>query len=168
MAKRSAQLVEVGDDDLDPVLLAMAELQESRAGWVNVHPKIPEGAEELTEFSPTPPIAPLGIFSRRKPIVVEGTWVPGPLGRHGPEPTSVGLLHPAGRFAVRQLADAGTPVPDGWKVVTDHVRRGLVLSIPDAAADDTEAILRWLLAAARVLGPGQVTGLWQAEIHRRT
>jgi hypothetical protein len=167
MARRSAQLLEVGDDDLDPVLVAMAELAESRQGWINVHPLIPEEAEELTEFSPTPPIAPLGIFSRRKPIVVEGTWVPGPEGRHGPEATSVGLLHPAGRFAARQLAEAGVPVPPGWKVVNDHVRRGLVLSVPDELAHDTEAILRWLLAAARALGPGQVTGRWHAEIHRR-
>ena len=52
MAKRSAELVEVTDDDLTPVLAAMAELAVSRDGWVNIHPKIPEEAEELTEFSP--------------------------------------------------------------------------------------------------------------------
>ncbi len=126
-------------------------------------------AEFMNEFAPTPVPSPLGVFGRRRAITVEGTWIPGRVAKRGVEPASVGLEHPAGRFAVRQLRDAGCPLPAGWKVVVDHARRGLVLSVPDG--DDSEAghelILSWLVRAATTLALVPVTGRWQAEIHHR-
>ena len=50
--------------------------------------------------------------------------------RQGHEPDSLGIEHDAGRFAATQLADAGVPLPSGWRRLGDHPRRGLVLELP--------------------------------------
>jgi hypothetical protein len=169
---RSVDFLDFTMDDFGPVLAEARSIAQARDGWVNLRPRPPEDADEeqITEFAPTPPIAPVGLFARWRNIVVKGTWVPGKEGRNGAEDASVGLEHPAGRFAVRQLRDAAHPVPDGWRVVVDHARRGLVLAVPDGpegAATHVEEVLRWLPGAAAALAPWQVTGRWRAEIHRR-
>lgn len=164
------RLVDFTADDLDAVLSEMAAIGTWRNGWVNVRPRPEEDpAEFMTEFAPAPVPAPLGLLGRRRPTRVEGTWIPGRAGKRGDEPASVGLEHPAGRFAVRQLRDAGCPIPSGWKVVVDHARRGLVLSVPtgDDPGRDQELILSWLIRAARQLSFEPLTGNWQAEIHHR-
>ena len=194
---RSVEYLDFTPDALEPVLDQMRAIGRARNGWVNVRP-IPlsdESDEQLTEFAPTPPVAPVGLFARWRLVLIEGTWVPGKAGRNGVEDASVGLSHPAGRFAVRQLRDAGVPLPEGWRVVVDHARRGLVLSVPDrrgsapdgssadSSADSSagssvgsapgdasaavEVVLDWLLAAGAALGPDQITGRWRAEVHRR-
>ncbi len=176
---RSVELIDFSPGELEPVLDQMRAIGRARNGWVNVRP-VPlqddEVAESrLTEFAPTPPVAPVGLFARWRLVLIEGTWVPGKGGRNGAEDASVGLSHPAGRFAVRQLRDLGVAVPDGWRVVVDHARRGLVLSVPDAvtpggppdAAAAVDVVLPWLLAAGAALGPDQMTGRWRAEVHRR-
>jgi hypothetical protein len=166
----SKAIVEFTADDLEPALAEMRAIGMAHDGWVNVRPRVEDDPEEfMSEFAPREPPSFLGGFGRRKPIAIEGTWVPGRSTRRAPEPASVGLEHPAGRFAVRQLRDGGTPVPASWRVVNDNTRRGLVLSVPvgDDPDADCEAILTWLLAAASTLAPAEVTGRWQAEIHRR-
>ncbi len=182
---RSVELLDFTPDDLEPVLDQMRAIGRARSGWVNVRP-IPlsdENDERLTEFAPTPPVAPVGLFARWRLVLIEGTWVPGQLGRSGAGDASVGLSHPAGRFAVRQLRDAGVPLPDRWRVVVDHARRGLVLTVPDAPATTdgpssggpatgdasaaVDVVLPWLLAAGSALGHDQITGRWRAELHRR-
>jgi hypothetical protein len=182
---RSVEYLDFTPDALEPVLDQMRAIGQARNGWVNVRP-IPlsdESDERLTEFAPTPPVAPVGLFARWRLVLIEGTWVPGQLGRSGAGDASVGLSHPAGRFAVRQLRDAGVPLPDRWKVVVDHARRGLVLTVPDGpptiagsasvgppggdASAPVDVVLPWLLAAGTVLGPDQITGRWRAEVHRR-
>jgi len=181
---RTVEYLDFTPDALDAVLEQMRAIGRDRNGWVNVAPlRAGEGEEEeLTELTGSSPVAPVGLFARWRLVLIEGTWVPGRVGRNGAEDASVGLSHPAGRFAVRQLRDAGVPVPDGWRVVVDHARRGLVLAVPDrpgvagSAAADTRTgdaaapvsqILPWLLAAGAALGPTQMTGRWRAEIHRR-
>jgi hypothetical protein len=170
---RTVEALDLSPDDLTPLRDAVHELARQRNGWINVRPLTPDDHDDqpITEFAPTPPDAPVGVFARFKRVIpVEGTWVPGKDGRRGPEDTSIGLVHPAGRFAVRQLHDAGHPVPDGWRVVTDHPKRGLVLSVPDPGDDPderVEAMLRWVIGAGLMLAPEQMTGLWRATIHRR-
>jgi len=166
----SREIVDFTAEDLEPALAEMHLISRARNGWVNIRPRAVEDPNEfMSEFAPREPPSFLGGFGRRGAITVEGTWIPGRSTRRAPEPASVGLEHPAGRFAVRQLRDGGSPVPAAWKVVNDNTRRGLVLSVPagDDLDTDCETILAWLVAAARVLAPDQMTGLWQAEVHRR-
>jgi hypothetical protein len=172
---RSVEQLDVRTDDLGPLLERAHRMARARDGWINLWPLPEDDPDELPiqEFAPTPLDAPVGIFARfRRVLVIEGTWVPGRDTKRGIDETSIGLVHPAGRFAVRQLRDGGQPVPSTWRVVTDHPKRGLVLAVDDAGSDraretQADAILSWLPAAGAVLAPQQITGVWRAFIHRR-
>ena len=75
----------------------------------------------------------------------------------------IGLQHPAGTRAKSLLAELGHPVPDGWVVVQDHVRKGLVVSLPgDVPAAEA---LAWVLRAARLLSTVPLTGQWRAAVY---
>lgn len=56
-------------------------------------------------------------------------------------------------------------MPEGWRVVQDNPRRGLVVQVPETAAHTT--VLDWLLRAAAELTTVDLTGTWRARIHRR-
>jgi hypothetical protein len=163
-----------GNESTGELLDQMRSIDRVGNGWVNIRPRPEDDPDpSMADLAPTPPPAPLNVFGRRRAVTIEGTWVPGRAGRKGLEPASVGLEHPAGRFAVRQLRDGGLALPEHWKVVTDHARRGLVLSVQhqgdsDAArSSDLAEIVDWLVEAAAILAPDQVTGRWQAEVHTR-
>jgi hypothetical protein len=99
--------------------------------------------------SPPPPAVPLC------------TWVP-PVAR-GPRQSSVGILHAKGRRALRLLGVDGIELPAGWRVQQDHQRRGLVVTIPEAA--EHAEILRWTCSAASCLSMVDLTGWWVATVY---
>lgn len=163
-----------GEGSTGELIDRMRSIDRVGNGWVNIRPRPEDDPEpSMADLAPTPPPSPLGLLARRRVVTIEGTWVPGRLGRKAPEPASVGLEHPAGRFAVRQLREGGLALPERWKVVTDHARRGLVLSVPpsgpsdDERTDDLREIVDWLVHAAAILAPEQVSGRWQAAVHTR-
>jgi hypothetical protein len=62
-----------------------------------------------------------------------------------------------------RLATAGLVLPEGWKLVQDHPRRGLVVA--PARGAGSESVLGWLLEAGTILSAVRLTGDWQAEVH---
>ena len=91
------------------------------------------------------------------------TWAPQTITRRGPQGATIGLLHPAGRFAARQLASLGVPVPDGWTIRQDNPRRGLiVIARVDAPQEE---VLDWIIAAGAALSTLAATGYWRADIY---
>lgn len=147
---------EVGDDDA--VTAVMAELADG-GGWLTIDPAIDE------RFPPPEPTLFGRLVSGRGPAVPRANWVPADLTRRRPEPVSIGILHGTGSQAIGRLQDKGIEVPDRWKVVADHSKRGLVLWVP-IDAGHTE-VLRWLCDASRALTRIPLTGRWRAAVHRR-
>ena len=137
----------------------MAERTADRAGWVTLEPLF--DSDEI----PVPQASFLGIFSGRGPAVPDISWVPGERKRERTLPTSVGIRHGSGTRAASRLAAAGHPVPDGWRVVQDHPKRGLVLEL--AEDPPPEEVLDWSVGAARVLCDVPMTGRWRVEMHDR-
>jgi hypothetical protein len=120
------------------------------AAWLNVQPGL--DPDDLP-----PPRGIFGaLFSARGPEVPVSTWVPGE--------RSAGVQHGAGTRAAAQLADAGVGVPDGWRVIQDSPKRGLVVRVPEGV--DTETVVRWLLAATRALCAVPITGDWLATVYK--
>lgn len=142
------------------VVGCMRELTATRDGWVNLQPLVDE------EDVPTPSVGILGWISAKGPAVPQATWVPGERKRNGVvAPDSVGLQHGGGPRARVTLAEAGTPIPAGWKILSDHPKRGLVLELPEGV--DPTAVVDWLLTASRVLSPIDLPTRWVAAVHRR-
>lgn len=146
--------VEFQPDRADEVVAAM----ESGTGWVNFEPAV--DVDDVAAAGS----ATFSIFSGRGPVVPLGTWTPASTqGRGRREPAMLGLQHPAGSKAKPLLAELGHPVPEGWVVVQDHVRKGLVVALPETAA--AADALAWLLRAARLLSTIPLQGGWRAAIY---
>ena len=144
-------------EDPSPIVERMAELAGG-SGWMVLDAAVAE--DDLP-----PPASFGGLFAGRGPAVPELSWVPGEPGGRRREPLSVGIRHAAGPKAKLRLADAGVPVPEGWYVIQDSPRRGLVAQVPDTSTD--AEVLDWLLRAAAVLATVPLSGDWRARIHFR-
>jgi len=128
------------------------------AGWVNFEPAV-----DLDDVAAAGS-GTFAIFSGRGAVVPLGTWTPAQSPRRGrTEPAMLGLQHPAGAKARPLLAKHGHPVPDGWVVVQDHVRKGLVVALPETVA--AAEALTWLVRAARLLSTIPLSGGWRATIY---
>jgi hypothetical protein len=154
---REPRYIEFRADDRAEVVACMDELERTRAGWINVQPGLDP------EDVPAVRAGAFGLLSGRGPDVPLATWVPGELKREEPQPASVGIQHGTGPRLAARLADAGVPVPDGWRVTQDHARRGLVVAIPVGTSND--AVLDWLVRAAATLSPVPLTGDWRAAVY---
>jgi hypothetical protein len=135
----------------------MASITEASDGWINLLPGID------SDEAPPRPTGLTAILAPRIPGAVMATWAPQKQTRRGLQGATVGLLHPAGRFAARQLASVGAPVPAGWVVRQDNQRRGLIVT----AAVDTphDAVLDWIIAAGTALCGLELSGEWRADIY---
>ena len=140
------------------MVAAMNELAAVHDGWVNLHPQV------RPEDEP-PPRSGLTTLLLAGPVhdIPVCTWVAGKLSRDGVQPDSVGVQHAAGARVLRRLVEAGLAMPEGWKLVQDHPRRGLVVAPPPGT--DNGEILSWLLEAGTILSVVRLTGEWQAEVH---
>ena len=155
MAVTPAEQIEVDEDDLAPVVAAMAALAERASGWVNLVPDVADGD------APTSRSLLAEIFSARGDPVPMATWTPPEApGRRA----TLGIQHGAGPKALARLEANGLPLPEGWWKVADHSRRGLVLTTPpDADLDD---VVWWLLTASHALSQVPLSGAWRADVYR--
>ncbi|HEX7275940.1 MAG TPA: hypothetical protein VF244_01065 [Acidimicrobiales bacterium] len=140
------------------MVAVMDAMAAAHKGWVNFEPSVDPG--DLTGAGG----GFFGLFSGRGPEVALATWTPPTLARRGRgEPAMIGLQHGAGRRIKSVLADAGHPVPEGWVVTQDYVKKGLVIALP--AGVDHAGVLRWLLGAARATSPVPIGPMWRASVY---
>lgn len=142
------------EDDVTAAVEAIAAVDASGTGWVNLLPEVHE------DHRPAPRTFAAWVFASRGEPVPMITWTPSarPGGR-----ASVGIAHGAGPRGLVRLADAGLVLPDGWFKLNDHARRGIVVAVP-GAADRADAV-HWLLTAAHVLCAAPLTGSWLARVY---
>jgi hypothetical protein len=147
------EYVELGRGDLSPVLAYMEQMAESHTGWINFEAAI------HVEDAPPPKSGLFGLFSSRGPDVPLVTWTPGEVRKGRTEPTTVGILHPSGPRASKKVE-----VPEGWVVLQDYSKKGLVLAVPPGVGH--EKVIDWLLGAATALSVIPLTGEWRAAVYR--
>jgi len=154
---RALQKLEFKPGEADAVLEAMETISGAADGWINLLPGVD------SDNAPTQPTGLAALLSSRVPGAVMATWTPETRTRRGLQGASIGLLHTAGRFAARQLAGLGTPVPEGWIVRQDNPRRGLIV-VAALDAPNTE-VLDWIIAAGTALCTLDTSGSWRADIY---
>lgn len=138
---------------------AVSELVAARSGWINLFPEVDE--DEAAAVTPSPVGA---LFRAPGPPIPQATLMAPTDGRRGPKPAQLGMTHGVGSAVVRRLAAEGLAVPEDWKVVQDHVRRGLVIRLDDPP--DVDRAVTFALRAGTLLCPIDTTGGWLAEVHR--
>ncbi|MDA8185534.1 MAG: hypothetical protein M0035_14125 [Actinomycetota bacterium] len=150
---------ELRQEDPGALVEVMERLRRDRNGWVNLLAGVRPGDEP-------PPGSVLGaMFSGPVAHAPFCTWVPGQMAKRGLEPDRAGIQHASGPHAIARLADAGLALPERWRCSQDHVRRGLVLVLPDDA--EAGEVASWLLRAGALLSTVALTGEWRAEVHLR-
>ena len=162
VASYSTETIAFDSADLSPVVREMEGLaaRGDGLGWINIGPGLRDDQIDMLPPSPTA----LGRwFSGRGPAVPMATWTPPPGSPAGAQPT-VGVEHGAGPKALPRLADAGAPLPAGWRKVQDHAKHGIVAH-PPVDASPAE-VLRWLLDVCWALCPIDIEDRWLAEVHR--
>jgi hypothetical protein len=156
LVRSEPRYVEFAPDRLDDVVGLMSGIAGTHEGWINFEPAVP--VEDVPGSG-----SAFSIFSGRGPAVPLGTWTPASAPRRGrADPAMIGLQHGAGSKVKHQLAERGHAVPDGWVVVQDSSKKGLVVAVPPMA-DDAE-VVRWLLTAASTLSTIPLTG-WRAAVY---
>jgi hypothetical protein len=155
---RRVERFEFRESEPEPVLRQMDAMVAQGDGWVNLLPGIAEDSVQDDE--------PVGLFSflgSSRPAVTMLTWMsPRNAGRRQ-QLATVGIMHALGVRAVPTLNAHGVPVPVGWSVTQDNVRRGLVARVPADAP--CAAVLGWALSAGSTLCAADLTGSWLCEAH---
>lgn len=157
MATR-VETIEFLPESVSVIASVMDGLAADNSGWVTIDPAI------LQEHQPPTQSVFGRMIGNRGPYVPRSTWVPADVDRRRPEPMSVGVLHARGPRVAAQLEESGVAVPDRWRVVADHPKRGLVAYVPVEVAH--VEIVEWIMAAATALTRIPLTGEWRASIHR--
>jgi len=152
---RPPVFVELYPDQRAEVLEAMAQVAAAGRGWINLSPDV-----DPKDLPPDP--GPFRIFSAFGPPVPLCTWTP-PEPRKAAPRALVGVQHGRGTRVAQSLAEVGIPVRDGWRVVQDQPKKGLVVAVP--AGEDLDEVLRWLLEAGAALCPLPYSK-WVAAIYR--
>lgn len=143
-------VIEFHESRPEAVLSRMTTMATAQKGWINFTPG-------LDVDIPPPSRSPLAsLFTGRGPEVPMATWSPGD-GRR--EPATIGIEHARGPRALEQLAEAGIHLPEHWRKLQDHPKRGLVCAVP---AEPLDGALAWLLRATGSLCRVRRTGEWRA------
>ena len=158
MARRVQEVV-FSPADPQAVLDWMGRLARARDGWINLMP----GVDDPDSDDPPRPSVFSSLFGSAQPPVTMCTWMPPRGGRHPSDEVTVGVMHPRGRHAIRQLQEQGISLPPGWRVRQDHGRRGLVVMAPAVVADTL--VLDWALRAGAALAAMDLTGSWKARVY---
>jgi hypothetical protein len=145
-------------DDTAKVIWEMERLTGARDGWINLLPGVPDDSVE----GPGRPSVFSTLFGGTQSPVTMVSWFPAKPRRGRPGEAKVSIMHPRGKRAVRQLAEMGLPLPEGWRVEQDHNRRGLIVLAPAGFPHDQ--LLAWALRAGAWLATTELTGSWQARV----
>jgi hypothetical protein len=151
-------IVEFDETRRAPVVEHMVELADRRRGWINFTPGL-----DVDEPPPTR-TALANLIGAKGPEVPLATWTaPGKKPR---DPSTIGIHHAQGPKIVRHLDEQRIPILDGWRVLQDHPKRGLVCAVP-TTTDTTQLdiVLEWLLRATGALCRVRRTGEWRALVY---
>ena len=159
-ARPAPEMIAFDRHDRGAVIKVMRQQLRDRDGWINLQPDVDP------EDIPVPSASLTRLFTTRGPAVPFASWVPGIRKRNGTaEPLSVGLQHGGGHRAVARLREDGLLLPDGWRVLGDHPRRGIVVTAPDD--QDPDIALAWLIDAANRLTTFFLPDQWHAGVYPR-
>jgi hypothetical protein len=148
-------------DPYEPAVLLerMEELAAAGHGWIN----LAADADADAQAAAAAGAGLFRIFSARGPAVPFCTWVARERTRKQVEYVSIGVQHGSGPKALARLAEQGHALPEGWLVLQDHPKRGLVVALPVDTPHD--AVLRWLVLAARLLSTETLPDRWHAAVY---
>jgi hypothetical protein len=152
-------VIEFDEQHRRAVVGRMVTMAGNRQGWVNLTPGLD------VDVPPPQRSVLANLFGARGPDVPLATWAAQT--RSDREPSTVGIHHGRGPKAAQRLAAEGLVLPDGWRLLQDHPKRGFVCAVPTTTDEaELDGVLDWLLRATGSLCPIPRTGEWRALCYR--
>ncbi len=173
------QLINFFAGEPEEVILAMEGLRERNdgKGWMNLVPWLPD--QDFLEMSQLMKSFSRKFLSSKGPEIPQLTWVPAydlkrrvksakkKGGQSKPAQkvnSNLGVLHPKGRFASKQLAEAGISPPSNWILKQDHPKRGLIFEhIPNVEVE-LQPLLTFMVRVGTAFSGVPVSDKWVADI----
>ncbi len=95
-------------------------------------------------------------FSSRGPRIPQFTWTSATDRKGIYQPSEVGLTHPTGASVLDRIQNFQINVPDEWRLIQDHPKRGIVFQLPTTY--DPEEVIIFATSVIPVVSPFECDG----------
>ena len=95
-------------------------------------------------------------FSSRGPRIPQFTWTSATDRKGNFQPSEIGLTHPTGIAVLERIQSFQINVPNGWQLIQDHPKRGIVFQLPKTY--DPEEVVVFATSVIPVVSPFEFEG----------
>ena len=95
-------------------------------------------------------------FSSRGPRIPQFTWTSATDRKGNYQPSEIGLTHPTGIAVLERIKGFQINIPDEWRLIQDHPKRGIVFQLP--ATYDSEEVVMFATSVIPVVSPFEFAG----------
>ena len=117
--------------------------------WFNIEPDVDERSIHTGSIF-------WKAFSSRGPRIPQFTWTSATDRKGNYQPSEIGLTHPTGIAVLERIKSFQINIPDEWRLIQDHPKRGIVFQLP--ATYDSEEVVMFATSVIPVVSPFEFEG----------
>ena len=117
--------------------------------WFNIEPDVDERSIHTGSIF-------WKAFSSRGPRIPQFTWTSATDRKGNYQPSEIGLTHPTGIAVLERIKGFQIKIPDEWRLIQDHPKRGIVFQLP--ATYHSEEVVMFATSVIPVVSPFEFAG----------
>ena len=117
--------------------------------WFNIEPDVDERSIHTGSIF-------WKAFSSRGPRIPQFTWTSATDRKGNYQPSEIGLTHPTGIAVLERIKSFQINIPDEWRLIQDHPKRGIVFQLP--ATYHSEEVVMFATSVIPVVSPFEFAG----------
>ena len=117
--------------------------------WFNIEPDVDERSIHTGSIF-------WKAFSSRGPRIPQFTWTSATDRKGNYQPSEIGLTHPTGIAVLERIKSFQINIPDEWRLIQDHPKRGIVFQLP--ATYHSEEVVMFATSVIPVVSPFEFEG----------
>ena len=117
--------------------------------WFNIEPDVDERSIHTGSIF-------WKAFSSRGPRIPQFTWTSATDRKGNYQPSEIGLTHPTGIAVLERIKSFQINIPDEWRLIQDHPKRGIVIQLP--ATYVSEEVVMFATSVIPVVSPFEFAG----------
>ena len=117
--------------------------------WFNIEPDVDERSIHTGSIF-------WKAFSSRGPRIPQFTWTSATYRKGNYQPSEIWLTHPTGIAVLERIKGFQINIPDEWRLIQDHPKRGIVFQLP--ATYDSEEVVMFATSVIPVVSPFEFAG----------
>ena len=117
--------------------------------WFNIEPDVDERSIHTGSIF-------WKAFSSRGPRIPQFTWTSATDRKGNYQPSEIGLTHPTGIAVLERIKSFQINIPDEWRLIQDHPKRGIVFQLP--ATYHSEEVVMFATSGIPVVSPFEFEG----------